>query len=158
MNIITRSVEETLALGRRLGAAAEPGLCIALDGPLGAGKTHFVRGLAQGAQVAHPNLVSSPTFVLMNIYLHDPANPRSKTLYHLDVYRAKSAEDLTAVGFEELLHQEGIVVVEWASKMPEILPPDTLAIRIEPGDEEGTREFLLEARGDKARLVVERFV
>src|SRR5438309_945802 len=101
--LTTRSVEETLALGERLGRLAAPGLCIALHGMLGAGKTHLVRGLARGAAVADEGLVSSPTYVLLNVYPAARGVAGSKTVFHLDAYRVAGEEDLAAVGFQEML-------------------------------------------------------
>src|SRR5690348_2230878 len=113
MKITTHSTAQTLALGRALGKLAPTPLCIALNGQLGAGKTHLVRGIAAGAQVADPNLVSSPTYVLLNIYPAAPANPHSKTVFHLDAYRTHSLADFEAVGLDELLEQPAITVIEW---------------------------------------------
>jgi tRNA threonylcarbamoyladenosine biosynthesis protein TsaE len=153
MLLTTHSVDQTLALGRALGRLAPnpPAVtCIALDGPLGSGKTHLTRGIAQGAQVLDESLVSSPTYVLMNIY------DGPKPVRHLDAYRIHSADDFTALGFEDLdtgAETEGgaggIVVVEWASRVKDLLPPDTLWIAIShEGDLlDQTRSFDLTATG-----------
>jgi tRNA threonylcarbamoyladenosine biosynthesis protein TsaE len=153
--ITTRSLEETFALGRTLGRVAGPFTVMALEGMLGAGKTHLVRGIAQGAAVADANLVSSPTYVLLNIYPSDPANIASKTVFHLDAYRTASAEDFAAIGFEELLEEPGIVVVEWASKVAGILPEDRLEVGIEVVDEI-TRAFTFKATGKNAADILAR--
>src|SRR4051812_383864 len=99
MVIVTRSVEETVALGRLFGRLAPDGAmtCIALEGELGAGKTQFARGVAEGAGVENPGLVSSPTYVLLNIY------QGHKPVYHLDAYCVAGPADFEAVGFEEIL-------------------------------------------------------
>ena len=81
MLLTTHSIPETLALGRLLGRLAPPNTFIALDGQLGAGKTHLTRGIAEGAAVEDPSLVSSPTYVLLNIY------QGPKPVFHLDAYR-----------------------------------------------------------------------
>jgi tRNA threonylcarbamoyladenosine biosynthesis protein TsaE len=153
MFVESHSIEETLALGRALGRLAPPApavTCIALDGPLGAGKTHLTRGIAQGAQIADESLVSSPTYVLLNIY------DGPKPVRHLDAYRISSPEDFAELGFEELVAGTeteggvgGIVVVEWATRIAELLPPDTLWITIaHEGDLlEETRTFTLTAGG-----------
>jgi len=153
MIVMSTSVEETLALGRRLGRLAAPGQCLALSGPLGAGKTHLVRGLAAGAQVLDPDLASSPTFVLLNIYAEDPANPDSKAVFHLDAYRAHGPADFEAVGFDELLHERAIIAVEWPERIPGILPADHLLITIDPQDE-STREFTLQASGPRSQALL----
>jgi len=98
---------ETLALGALLGAALARGDCLGLDGPLGAGKTVFVRGLVQGAGAA--DRVRSPTFVLHAVY------PGPLTVHHLDLYRLDEGVDLRTLGVEELM-ETGAVVVEWAER------------------------------------------
>ena len=153
MTNTTRSVEETYALGRKIGAAAPSGLVITLEGQLGAGKTHLVRGIAQGAKVADPDLVSSPTYVLLNIYLGTPSESDSKTVYHLDAYRTTGGEEFEALGFEEWLGEQAIVVIEWPSRIAELLPADRLEILIDVLDEE-TREFRVIPHGPLADRVV----
>ncbi len=105
--------EETLALGEAIGRRISQGLSIALKGDLGAGKTTFVKGLAKGLGVPHEYYITSPTFTLINEY---PALPPF-TLYHLDLYRLASADELEYIGFDDLLDDNHIIVVEW----PEIL-------------------------------------
>jgi tRNA threonylcarbamoyladenosine biosynthesis protein TsaE len=130
MRVETHSVEDTLALGRKIGqlAPALPAVtCIALDGPLGAGKTQLTRGIAQGAEVFDESLVSSPTFVLMNVY------EGPKPVRHCDAYRVHSAEDFAALGFEDIVTGAdggGIIIVEWARRLADLLPADTLWIDI----------------------------
>ncbi len=155
MQITSTSIEQTLDLGRRIGRTARPGQVIALNGTLGAGKTHLVRGIALGAQVADPDLVSSPTYVLLNIYPPNPAVPESKPVYHLDAYRTVGVDGFAAVGFEELLTEEGIVALEWADRVPELLPPDYLQIQIE-ADDETTRIFTLTATGPESHALLDR--
>lgn len=153
MEILSTSVEQTLALGKRLGAIAPRGVVITLSGTLGAGKTHFVRGLARGARVADPDLVSSPTYVFLNIYSGSDIDPESKTVYHLDAYRATSGEDFAAVGFEELLQDDAVTVVEWPERIRELLPPDRIAIAIET-EGETERRFVIEGTGEQSQAVV----
>jgi tRNA threonylcarbamoyladenosine biosynthesis protein TsaE len=131
MIVESHSVEETLRIGRLLGglAARQPrSVCIALDGPLGAGKTHLTRGIALGAGVADLTLVCSPTFVLLNIY---EAGENGRRVYHFDAYRVHTSQEFDELGFEDILRAPGIVVVEWAARIAELLPPDTLSIRLE---------------------------
>jgi tRNA threonylcarbamoyladenosine biosynthesis protein TsaE len=149
MPVVTRTVEETFALGRALGRLAPPGTCVALEGQLGAGKTHLTHGIAQGAGVDDPTLVSSPTYVLLNVY----AGP--KPVFHLDAYRVTSEEDFAAVGFEELLAGRGVVVVEWPSRIAALLPADRLVVTIEPGEEEGERVWQVEGTGPESRRLAE---
>ncbi len=162
MRIVSDSTAATVELGRRLGALAEPGQCLALDGPLGAGKTHLVRGVALGAQVADANLVSSPTYVLLNIYPADAGNPRSKTIYHLDAYRTRGPEDFAALDLDEFLavtddasrKAPGIVVIEWAARIGALLPEDHLAIGLDLVDDR-TREISLAAAGPRSERLLE---
>ena len=123
----TASVAETEAVAARLAATLRGGECIALEGDLGAGKTQFVRGLVR-ALGANPRAVSSPTFVLLNVY-----EGGRLTVYHLDAYRVGGADDFEAIGFTELLDQpDAVVVVEWAERVGPLLPPTQIDVRIEP--------------------------
>ncbi|NNM86947.1 MAG: tRNA (adenosine(37)-N6)-threonylcarbamoyltransferase complex ATPase subunit type 1 TsaE [Phycisphaerae bacterium] len=152
--IITTSVEQTLAWGRLLGALALPGACIALDGILGVGKTQLVRGMAVGSQVQDCALVCSPTYCLLNIYQADASRPGAKTLYHLDAYRVRDADQFAAVGFEELLEQQGLVVLEWASRVPNLLPEDHLAI-VGTVEAEFSRRWCIRAGGPVSHRLLE---
>ncbi len=147
--IITRSTEQTVALGERIGKFAKAGQCIALEGMLGTGKTQLVRGISLGAAVADIGLVNSPSYVLLNIYEAAPGNPQSKTVYHLDAYRVKNSDAFVAVGLSELLEQEGIVAIEWASRVHDLLPEDHLLIQGEALDDT-TRRWRLIAYGPKS--------
>ncbi|HWB54641.1 MAG TPA: tRNA (adenosine(37)-N6)-threonylcarbamoyltransferase complex ATPase subunit type 1 TsaE [Tepidisphaeraceae bacterium] len=129
----TNSPEETQRVAMDLAVALRPGACIALDGQLGAGKTQFVRGLVIGLG-GNPRDVSSPTFVLLNVY------PTPKlTVYHLDAYRVTGAEDLEGIGFSELLEQGGVVVVEWAERVWELLPRESIDVQIDVVGENSRR-------------------
>ena len=131
----THSVEETLALGRILGRFIkdyEGPICIALDGTLGAGKTHFSQGIAKGFGVTEE--VTSPTFALMNTYEVDGIY-----LYHFDLYRMDLVEELETIGFYEYT-EETKSVVEWASKFTDELPDTTVWIEISVAND-GFRQF-----------------
>ena len=145
MQITTHSPAQTLALGQLLGQLEPPATTIALHGTLGAGKTLLTRGIALGANVTDHALVSSPTYVLLNIY------PGPKPVYHLDAYRIASPDDFAAVGFEELTapsqSQPGIVIVEWAEKIAPLLPPGSLHIAIQLADAPEDRIFDITAPG-----------
>ena len=108
--LVSHSPAETEALGEKFGRAARRGLVIALSGDLGAGKTQFVRGLARGLGVA--GRVHSPTFTLVNEY-----GGGRLTLFHLDLYRLETAEQIRSVGIEEFLSPEGVSVIEWAERL-----------------------------------------
>jgi tRNA threonylcarbamoyladenosine biosynthesis protein TsaE len=106
---ISHSPAETAAFGEQWGRVAESGLVIGLCGELGAGKTQWVKGLAVGLGIAAR--VHSPTFALVNIY-----NGGRLTLYHLDLYRLETREQILAAGLEEYLTPEGVTVIEWAER------------------------------------------
>jgi len=107
--IISHSPAETAALGEQWGRAAKSGLVIGLSGDLGAGKTQFIKGLARGLGITAR--VHSPTFALVNIY----AGGRL-TLFHVDLYRLDTQEQIAAAGLEEYLNPAGVTVVEWAER------------------------------------------
>ena len=125
----SESVQQTEAIAAELARELRGGECIALTGELGAGKTQFVRGLVHG--LGGPDrVVSSPTFVLLNVY------PGGRlTVFHLDAYRVSGAEDFAAIGFSELLEQGGVVVVEWADRVSQLIPPKHVSVQIESLDE-----------------------
>ena len=123
---ISHSPAETEALGEQFGRAARRGLVIALCGDLGAGKTQFVRGLARGLGIS--GRVHSPTFTLLNEY----GGGRLK-LFHLDLYRLETAEQILSAGIEEYLKPDGVSVVEWAERIYDLRLPicDLKKVRIE---------------------------
>jgi len=122
---VTRSPAGTAALGARLGSHWGVGDCVALIGELGAGKTALVRGIAAGLGLAQKNLVSSPTFVLVQEY------PCRVPVYHIDLYRLHDAgSELAALGIEEMI-AEGVVLIEWADRAGDRLPHPRWEIRIE---------------------------
>jgi tRNA threonylcarbamoyladenosine biosynthesis protein TsaE len=110
VEIFSHSPAETEALGEKFGRAAARGLVIALSGDLGAGKTQFVRGLARGLGIS--SRVHSPTFTLVNEY----GGGRLK-LFHLDLYRLETPEQIWSAGIEEFLKPDGVAVVEWAERI-----------------------------------------
>ena len=122
MTVVSRSAGETQALGERLGSRLGRGAVVACIGPLGAGKTCFLQGLARGLGVTAP--VTSPTFVLVNEY-------RGRLpVYHVDAYRTGSLGEIVELGIEEMLHGEGVTIVEWADKLLPLLPPRTITVSI----------------------------
>jgi tRNA threonylcarbamoyladenosine biosynthesis protein TsaE len=122
----TRSAEETQHLAARLATALEVGDVVALEGELGAGKTCFVRGLAQGLGV-DPSLISSPTFVLV----HEHEGTRVP-LTHIDAYRITSADDLETIGWSEMLaSKDSVIAVEWPSRIATSLPARRIDVTIE---------------------------
>lgn len=112
----TDSVEETLQIGREMGATLAPNSIICLFGELGAGKTSFVKGIAEGAAGISSDSVQSPTFTYLNIY------PGKLPIYHFDLYRIKGVEDFLGMGFDEYLEAGGVCCIEWSERIQEILP------------------------------------
>ena len=114
--IETTSLEETFAFGKQLASRLRRGDCVALIGDLGAGKTALTRGVAIGLGLTQENMVSSPTFVLVQEY------PARVPVFHIDLYRMKQPElELPSLGLDEML-QEGVVLIEWADRAPVALP------------------------------------
>lgn len=119
----TRGPEETEAIGEALGRLAAPGLVVALQGDLGAGKTVFTKGVACGLGVPAPRYVSSPTFTIHKVY------QGRLVLHHLDLYRLSGPADLEDLGLEEALVGLGVCVIEWPDSFFEALPRDRLTVR-----------------------------
>ena len=130
----SHSVAETELIAAELARTLRGGECVALYGDLGAGKTQFVRGLVRGLG-GNPHAVSSPTFVLLNVY---DGGGRLR-VFHLDAYRVHGAGDFEAIGFAELLEQGGVVVVEWADRVESLLPTSRVNVRIQTMDERSRR-------------------
>lgn len=133
MTYKTHSTEQTMALGAALAKHLRPGDIILLDGDLGAGKTHFVKGLALGLGITAD--VSSPTFTILNNYPKtDGTGPAIRQLNHFDVYRVHDEDAILDLGFEEMVYGEDISVIEWSSLIPGILPEDCLRVEIRAGE------------------------
>ncbi|OGX11535.1 MAG: tRNA (adenosine(37)-N6)-threonylcarbamoyltransferase complex ATPase subunit type 1 TsaE [Omnitrophica bacterium RIFOXYB12_FULL_50_7] len=124
--IITNSAQETIEFAKIFAGDLKPGLVLCLEGQLGSGKTTFVKGLAEGLGLKHPEQVKSPTFVLMHIY-------KAKTpLYHFDCYRLNSREELENIGFQDFVNDpHAISCVEWAEKAGDLIPEDARCIHFE---------------------------
>ena len=126
----TYSPEETLEIGKLLGENAAPGEVYALIGDLGAGKTVFTKGFAQGLGIEEP--VNSPTFTILQIY-EEGRIP----LYHFDVYRIEEPEEMEEVGFDEYIDGDGVCLIEWAGRIGDLLPPEVIVGRIEKNLDRG---------------------
>ncbi len=127
ITIQTESPEATEAWAAAWAQGLPDGTVIALHGDLGAGKTCFVRGMATGLGITAP--VHSPTFTLINEY----RGPRC--LYHLDLYRLAGTEEAWDIGIDQYLPGDGITAIEWAERIAELLPPDTIDVALEHGDD-----------------------
>jgi tRNA threonylcarbamoyladenosine biosynthesis protein TsaE len=136
--LVTRSPEETRELGRSLGGFLLAGCFVALTGDLGSGKTVLVQGIAEGLGCAGE--VSSPSFVIVNEY-------RGRVpVYHIDLYRVADSRALHDLGYREYFYGDGVTLVEWADRAPDLLPPDRLDVSLELAGAEERRITLL-ARG-----------
>ena len=143
----THSPNETRELAKRLAKELRRGDVLLLWGDLGAGKSEFTRGLAQGLGVTAT--VTSPSFTILNVY-DDGRIP----LYHFDWYRLNSVEELYEMGMEEFLGGDGVAVVEWPSQCPEAIPETHLAIRLTPVDET-TRDVTITPMGGFREISLE---
>lgn len=151
MTIRTGSPEATRALAAALGPLLEPGDVVSLVGDLGAGKTAFAQGLAAGLGVDGP--VTSPTFTIVQEY------EGRLPIAHVDVYRLDTVQDLYDLGFDELIDDGRVTIVEWGDLIAQALPADRLVVRIEPGgaDTERVLEFAFHgARWLGRRVVIEQ--
>ena len=140
-SIITASTEQTEEVGRVLGAMLEPGDLICLFGDLGAGKTHFSFGIAQGLQVLD-EYITSPTFTFVNEY------QGRIPFYHIDLYRLKDPSELEGIGFEEYVDSDGATVIEWAERAEGDLPEDKLNVYLSDVSE-NSRELGFFAEGER---------
>src|ERR1019366_7212159 len=131
--IDVQSLAETEAFGRRLAAHLFPGAVVALIGTLGAGKTHLVRAIAEGLDIANSNVVNSPTFVLIQEY------EARLPIYHFDAYRLQTEAEFADLGVHEYFQGNGVCLVEWADKVPTCLPRERLEIRIPVTGEQSRR-------------------
>ena len=122
MTVVTNSERETEQVGRELAVTLSPGSVVALYGDLGAGKTAFVRGLAEGLGI--DGSVSSPTFTIVNEY-------RGRIpLFHFDMYRLSGSDELFEIGWEDYLDRGGVCAVEWSENVEDAFLEDTIRVRI----------------------------
>ncbi len=141
--ITTRSEAETRAVARDMAARLRPGDLVALEGPLGAGKTCFVRGLAEGLGI-DPYEVTSPTFLLCHEYRAGEGED-GVALVHLDGYRLTGPDDLETIGWDENLQAERtIIAVEWAERFGAMLPAERVGVQIAHVDQ-SVRELTINA-------------
>jgi tRNA threonylcarbamoyladenosine biosynthesis protein TsaE len=134
----TRSEEETIELGRRIAGRLPRPAVVLLIGELGSGKTTLAKGIIQGLGAADPEEVSSPTYTL----IHEFGN--GARVYHIDLYRIDTAAEVLALGLDDLLNSNAVLLVEWGERFPQLWPEDHIEIRLR-WLEENTRE--IEIRG-----------
>ena len=131
MEFLTNSPEETEAVGQALGKVLTPGTILAYEGDLGAGKTAFTRGLARG--LGCTDTVTSPTYTIVNEYLSGRL-----PLFHFDMYRLGSSDDLWDIGWEDYLDRQGVCAVEWSENVADAME-GAVRVRIEKTGEESRR-------------------
>ncbi len=132
MEFYSHNEAETEAIGARLAAALSPGAVVAYLGDLGMGKTVFTRGLAAG--LGYKGRVTSPTFAIVNEY-----EGGRLPLFHFDMYRLNSADDLFDIGWEDYLARGGVCAVEWSENVADALPENTVRVRIDRDGDTGRR-------------------
>jgi tRNA threonylcarbamoyladenosine biosynthesis protein TsaE len=144
------SAAETRAIGSALGRVAPPTLVVGLQGDLGAGKTTFVRGVAEGAGVIDPRLVTSPTFILVQEYVG------RLPIYHFDTYRLPDSNAFEELGAHEYFADDGLCLVEWSDRFVSLLPADRLDVSFTHlGD--ATRRIRIDALGARAEEILNRW-
>lgn len=138
----SKSERDTIEFARKFAKSVKRGSIILLEGDLGAGKTHFVKGFAKGLRCK--NMVTSPTFTIMNIY-----DGGKMPIYHFDMYRLSTAEEAEELGFDQQLSHsslDGITLVEWGSNVPELVLEWDYKITIKKGQSDCERSIDIERR------------
>ena len=130
--MILKDLKETECFGMEFAESLRPGSIVALIGPLGAGKTTLAKSIAKGLGVTET--LTSPTFTIVQEY-----ESGRLPLYHFDVYRVSDADELFEMGFDEYLHGKGVCLIEWADLIEDLLPPDTITLRLGYGEDENER-------------------
>ncbi|WP_027703034.1 tRNA (adenosine(37)-N6)-threonylcarbamoyltransferase complex ATPase subunit type 1 TsaE [Metaclostridioides mangenotii] len=146
--VYLKDEEETKSFGYKLGEIVEKGSIICLLGDLGAGKTTFTQSLAKGLGVC--DYVTSPTFTIVNEY--DGRIP----LYHFDVYRIGSSEEMYDIGYDEYINSDGVCIIEWANLIEDIVPEERLTIELKYVED--GREMILTPKGEEYTRIVEELL
>lgn len=140
MEYRSNSPEETETIGAQLAARLKPGDIVAFTGDLGAGKTAFVRGMARGLGIGER--VTSPTFTIVNEY-----EGGRLPLFHFDMYRLGSPDELFDIGWEDYLARGGVCAVEWSENVMEAMEPDSIRVDIRRGEDDGRRIITVTGEG-----------
>jgi tRNA threonylcarbamoyladenosine biosynthesis protein TsaE len=146
IKIQSKSSEDTFRIGAIIGAKADKGDIIALIGDLGTGKTCLTQGIAAGLEVPAAYPITSPTFTLINEY------PGRFVLYHFDIYRLEGSKDLEDMGYEDYFYGDGVVVIEWAERIRDILPEGVLFINLAYLNEH-ERELIVTGNEGKINII-----
>lgn len=149
MDLILDNVEKTLKLGEKIGNLLNSGDIICLDGDLGTGKTHLVKGIAKGLGINE--YITSPTFNIVNEY-----EGRLK-LYHFDVYRVNDPDEISAIGFDEYIFSDAVSIIEWSEYIDVLLPEEVIKIKIKKLPEKGPefREISISYIGKRYEYIKE---
>lgn len=132
LEFTTKTSEETIELGFKIGQKLKKGNIIAMQGTLAAGKTTITKGIAKALEIT--DTITSPTFCLISEYYG------KMPLYHMDVYRLEGSEDFENLGTEDMLYGDGVCIIEWSEKIMDSLPKETIIINIQP-QEDGSRKI-----------------
>ncbi len=132
LEFTTKTSEETIELGYKIGQKLKKGNIIAMQGTLAAGKTTITKGIAKALEIT--DTITSPTFCLISEYYG------KMPLYHMDVYRLEGSEDFENLGTEDMLYGDGVCIIEWSEKIMDSLPKETIIINIQPQDD-GSRKI-----------------
>ncbi|MEO0074727.1 MAG: tRNA (adenosine(37)-N6)-threonylcarbamoyltransferase complex ATPase subunit type 1 TsaE, partial [candidate division WOR-3 bacterium] len=125
MEYFTNSPTETIELGKKIGSQLKPNNVVGFYGELGSGKTTMIKGVCLGLGVKEQDIVKSPSFIMVNEY------QGLYPIYHIDLYRVKSLEEILSIGFYDYLYGNGVCLIEWAEKAENELPSDIIKIQIE---------------------------
>ena len=149
MKIISKSVNDTIRIGKAIAGNLEQGDIICLFGELGSGKTVLTKGVARGLGI-EKNKVISPSFVLIREHAH-----AKLPLYHFDLYRLSLPQDILALGYEEYIYGKGVTVIEWADRLKYLTPPEFL--KIELTLKAGSKRLLkFSAAGERYKELLEK--
>ncbi len=143
----TKSTLETIRIGKSIGSLLLPGDVVALVGELGTGKTQFIKGLAVGVGIGNPAYLSSPSFTLINEY------EGRVPFYHIDLFRLKEEKEAEELGLEEYFQGRGITAIEWADRIPSLLPKEVLWINIHYTGK-NTRSLEITGKGKRYEQII----
>jgi len=147
--IHSKSTSETMQIGKSIGSLLLPGDVVALVGELGTGKTQFIKGLAVGVGIGKPTYISSPSFTLINEY-------KGKIpFYHIDLFRLRAEKEAEDLGLEEYFQSGGITAIEWADRIPSLLPREMLWIQISYTGE-NTRSLEIIGKGKRYEALIDK--
>jgi len=153
IEIVTSSPGQTKAMAEEIGKNATHGLFFALSGPMGAGKTTFTQGLVDGIGFeGEKTAVTSPTYAIVHEL------PARIPVYHIDMFRLSSAEEIDDLGYRDFLESGAIVVVEWAEKFIDELPKSFIHVKISMCENASGREVTIESQGKESEIFMQKLL